>query len=149
MKASHEDWVAKQLNAASKDFFVELQRIFQQCDFDDIFMQQSFNVPFPDCFFDKIDEGCYRIRDFLNDECALSLRTDIRREIYSFTQLIDYTLTGIVIGSRYNGSGFASPRYTKQDADAIANNVKLIQSEYEWKEARRLRAKNKVDLERT
>lgn len=118
------------MNVISKDFSVELQRIFQECDFDAIFMQQSFDAPFPDYFFENVDEGCYRIRDLLNDECALSLRTEVRGEIYSFTQLIQYTVTGIAIGSHYNGSGFASPKYFKQDADAIANNVKCIQSEY-------------------
>ncbi len=133
MKDSHESWVAQQLhsqNKNQKNFYTELQKIFQECRFDMIFLEQSFNAPFSDQYFEYVEEGYCRIRDLLNDECTLNISAEIRKDLYSFTQLVEYTITGVAMGCYSNGSGFATPRYHTKDAKAISENIKILQKKY-------------------
>lgn len=111
-------------------FYIKLQQIFQKCKFDMIFLDQSFDAPFNDCFFDCVDEGCFCIRDLLNHECSLEIPAKTRQELYYFTQLAHYTLTGVAMCCHPNGTGFAIPRYDPENSIAISENVKALQNLY-------------------
>lgn len=131
MKAAHELQVAQLLSSPpQKSFEIELQRIFQECSFDVIFLQQNFESLFPDCFFMKADEGYLRIRELLNDECALHISAKCRKELYSFSQLIEYVMQGVAMNTFPNGNGFAIPRYNSQDLAATQENLKALQEIY-------------------
>ncbi|WP_304052119.1 HNH endonuclease signature motif containing protein [Megamonas hypermegale] len=134
MKNTHEEWVVQQLhnyNNSWESFSIELQKIFQECQFDIIFLEQNFCAPFPDIFFDYVEIGYTKIRNLLNSECVLSIPSYIREDLYSFTELMDYTLTGVAFGCFSNQSGYAIPHYVDEEAiEAIRENMKQIQEIY-------------------
>ena len=133
MKATHEEWVAQRLhngNNSQEAFYTELQKIFQESQFDMIFLEQNFCTPFQDCFFESVEMGYAKIRDLLNSDCALSISSHIKKDLYSFTQLIEYTITGVAMGCFSNGAGYAIPRYHKQDEEAIRENMEQIRQIY-------------------
>lgn len=133
MKAKHEAWVAQQLhncNNGQKDFYIKLQKIFQESRFDMIFLEQNFCTSFPDWYFDAVEEGYLKIRDLLNNECALNIPAKTRKELYSFTQAAEYIITGVAIGCHSNEAGYAIPRYSEQDEDTIRELTEQIQKIY-------------------
>lgn len=131
MKHNHEQEISELLkNGQSKIFFDELQKIFQDCRFDMIFLEQSFDTPFPDWYFEKVEEGYCRIRDLLNNQCSLNIHATTRAELYSFTQLAEYIMTGVAMNTKSNGAGMAIPCYNPNDLDATNVNVKSLQNTY-------------------
>jgi len=121
MKATHETHVKEQMSQV--DFFTELHRIFQECQFDMIFLEQNFETPFPDWYFEKVMEGYYRIRNLLNGNCSLCVPSEDRKQLYYFTQLAEYVLTGVGMNTNPNGSGYAIPNYNAQDLEATRKNM--------------------------
>jgi len=112
MKCEHETRVSQLMDDSKhKEFKLKLQRIFQECNFDMILLQQSFDTPFQDSFFEMVDEGYLRIRDLLNDECALFLSGSQKQDLYGFTQLAEYVMTGVAMNTFSNGNGFATMGY--------------------------------------
>lgn len=131
MKYTHESRVSRSIDdTMMKEFYQKLQIIFQECNFDMIILQQSFDAPFEDSFFEKVEIGYESIRDLLNDECALFLSGQERRELYGFTQLVEYVITGVAMNSFSNGSGIAVPKYNPQDLEATLANMKTLRSIY-------------------
>lgn len=131
MKYEHESRVSQLMDDSNhKEFYLRLQKIFQECKFDVILLQQSFDAPFADSFFDMVGEGYLRIRDLLNEDCSLALSGQERQELYGFIQLAESVMTGVAMNSHSNGNGFAIPRYNPQDLIATQENVKSLQSTY-------------------
>lgn len=131
MKLDHEKFIEQMLNGQKQsDFQMELQRIFQECCFDQILLEQSFDTPFPEWYIFKLEEGYLRIRELLNEPCSLGISPDVRRDLYAFTQAADYMLSGVAIGCISNGGGIAVPRYHPQDLEAVLANLKSVQETY-------------------
>ena len=131
MKYAHEALVSRSMDDSMRGaFYQKLQIIFQECNFDTILLQQSFDAPFEDRFFDWMDMGYARIRDLLNEDCALALSGQERQELYRFTQLAEYIMTGVAMNTFSNGNGIAVPRYNPQDLEATRENTKTLQSMY-------------------
>lgn len=128
MKATHEAYVREQMTHT--DFFTELHRIFQECRFDMIFLEQNFETPFPDWYFEKVEEGYCRIRDLLNENCSLYISSKDRERLYGFTQLAEYVLTGVGMNTYPNGNGYAIPKYNTQDLDATRENMSSLAKIY-------------------
>lgn len=121
IKARHEARVKDQMTQT--DFYTELHRIFQECRFDMIFLEQNFESPFPDWYYEKVEEGYCRIRDLLNEDCSLCLPPKDREKLYGFTQLTEYVLTGVAMNTNLNGNGYAIPNYNAQDLEATKENM--------------------------
>ena len=131
MKTLHEKWVEQQLYNEQKDFYTELQKIFQKFQFDRILLEGDFCAPFPESYLDAVEEGYLKIRDLLNIECARNIPSPIKVELYSFTRLLEYTITVVSMKCSPNKSGgYAIPHYYKQDEEAIRANIKQIQKIY-------------------
>lgn len=128
MKIEHESCIEQKITQV--DFWRELQRIFQECRFDMIFLEQNFEAVFPEWYFQKCEEGYCRILDLLNEECSLDVSSKDRKELYSFAQLAEYVLTGVAMNTKSNGNGYAIPNYNEQDLDATRINMKKLAKIY-------------------
>jgi len=132
MKAEHESHVEQMLKNSNQAVFQkELQTIFQECRFDKILLEQSFDAPFPDWYIDKLEEGYLRIRALLNLPCSLCLSAKKRKDLYAFTQLSEYVLSGVTMNCFSNGNGVAIPRYNTLDLEATSENLKSLQKMYQ------------------
>lgn len=124
MKLEHEKFVEQMLNSQElSNFQIELQRIFQECSFEQI-LKQSFDAPFPECYIFKLEEGYLRISELLNRPCSLGISHDIRQDLCSLTQATANILSGVAIGCFSNGRGIAVPQYQSQDLDAVLANAR-------------------------
>ncbi len=127
IKAEHEAYIEQ---ITQVDFWKELQRIFQECRFDMIFLEQNFEEIFPEWYFEKCEEGCGRILDLLNEECSLGVSSKDRKKIYGFAKLTDYVLLGVSMNTKTNGNGYAIPIYNERDLDATRKNMKKLAKIY-------------------
>ena len=129
MKCEHEALVSRLGdNSKSAEFYQKLQIIFQECNFDEILLQQSFDATFEDSSFDMMEMGCARIRDLLKEKCALTLPGQEKQELYGFTQLAEYIMDGVAMNTFLNK--IAVPRYNPQDLEATRKNIKTLQLIY-------------------
>lgn len=124
MKDEHEEYIEQKVTQV--DFWKELQRIFQECKFDTIFLEQNFEVVFPEWYFEKCEEGYCRIRNLLNEECSLDVLLKDRKKLYGFAQLAEYVLNGVAMNTYSNGNGYAIPNYNERDLDATCKNMKKL-----------------------
>lgn len=96
MKKTHENFVSQAIFQSNrKMFFDNLQRIFQENNFDRIILEQGYEAPFEDSVFVNADIGCEQIRNLLNTNCALGLSGEERKEIYIFAESLDYLMLGL------------------------------------------------------
>ena len=75
MKKMHEDLICNNIKKRNERrlFFYELQKIFQENNFDKYILEQGYDGPFEDSVFMYIDIGCEQIYNLLNTEYAISL----------------------------------------------------------------------------
>ena len=133
IKATHENWVAQQLHNCDdnpKIFYKELQKIFQESQFDAIFLEQNFCSPFPDSFIDSVEIGYLRIRKLLENKCALNISGETKEELYLFTVLMERVITVVAIKSYPSNSDYATPSYNEQDKKFIKEYIETIRKLY-------------------
>lgn len=131
MKKTHENFVSQAIFQSNrKMFFDNLQRIFQENNFDRIILEQGYEAPFEDSVFVNADIGCEQIRNLLNTNCALGLSGEERKEIYIFAESLDYLMLGLGTNAHSNGNGIAIPDYKENDLRVIREILKNLLDEY-------------------
>ena len=131
MKQEHEERISQQLKKNPPAiFYKELQLIFQECSFDRILLEQSFEAPFEEIYFNKIEEGYSRIFDLLNTECSLNISGKTKEELYGFAQLLENIISNVAMISRSNGNGIAIPGQEPAFFDALEDNIKVLRKIY-------------------
>lgn len=131
MKKAHENFVSQAIFQSNrKRFFDNLQRIFQENNFDRIILEQGYEAPFEDSVFVNTDNGCEQLRNLLNTNYALGLSGEERREIYIFAESLDYVMQEIAMNSYSNGNRIAIPNYKEDDFRIIRERLKNLHREY-------------------
>lgn len=131
MKKTHENFVSQAIFQSNrKMFFYNLQRIFQENNFDRIILEQGYEAPFEDSVFINVDNGYWQICNLLNTDCALGLSGEERKELYMFAESLDYVMQGIARNSYSNGNRIAIPNYKEDDLRVIRERLKNLHCEY-------------------
>lgn len=131
MKEEHERFVFQSIAQNNrKSFFENLQKIFQDNNFDCIILKQGYEAPFDDSVFVNTDNGCKKIRSLLNTDYAIGLSGEERKKIYIFIESMEYVMQGIAMNAHSNGNGIAIPDYNENDLKVIRKILKKLRSEY-------------------
>lgn len=131
MKKTHENFVSQAIFQSNrKMFFYNLQRIFQENNFDRIILEQGYEAPFEDSVFINVDNGYWQIYNLLNTDCALGLSGEERKGLYMFAESLDCVMQGIARNSYPNGNRIAIPNYKEDDLRVIRERLKNLHREY-------------------
>lgn len=137
MKNKHEAEVARRMSGKEdglEEFYTKLTLIFQKCNFDEMFLEQSFDTPFPEVYFEYLDNGYYAIRQLMKDDCAAKVSGNVRKELRGMADWIEYLAGGVAACYNSNGKGYAVPnngRWLPQNTQGIEKYLQLIREVYQ------------------
>ena len=99
-----------------------------------MFLEQSFDTPFPEVYFEYLDNGYYAIRQLMKDDCAVKVSGNVRKELRGMADWIEYLAGGVAACYNSNGKGYAVPnngRWLPQNTQGIEKYLQLIREVYQ------------------